>query len=100
MVRQAILATAVLLSTLVGAASLAPATAMAAGEGQPSDWHRFYYYPYVYYPHNFQYPTQFDHMYYRYGPERRIPVYNKGWHNFYPGERPYHYGNHFHLDVF
>ena len=75
--------------------------ANAAGRGQPSDWDRFYHYPYVYYPHNFRTtPESYDHMYYRYGVERRIPVYNRDWHNFYPSERPYHSGHHFILDVF
>jgi len=75
-------------------------SAQAAGNGQPYDWNRFYYYPYVYYPHNFQGPQQFDHLYYRYPQERRIPVYNTNWHNFYPSPRPYHMGHHFILDVF
>ena len=75
--------------------------AEAAPPGQPTNWQRFYYYPYVYYPHNFQtQPESYDHLYYRYPTERRIPVYNKDWHNFYPSERPYHYGHHFILDVF
>lgn len=69
--------------------------------GQPTDWNRFYYYPYVYYPHNFQQPNVcYDHLYYRYPPNRRIPVYNKSWYNFYPTEKPYHWGHHFELDVF
>ncbi|MCA9115205.1 MAG: hypothetical protein KDA79_08960 [Planctomycetaceae bacterium] len=75
-------------------------SAEAAGEGQPSDWQRYYYYPYVYYPHNFQPQTTYDNMYHRYPADRRIPVYNKDWHNFYPSPRPYHKGNHFILDVF
>ena len=75
--------------------------AEAAQPGQPTNWQRFYYYPYVYYPHNFQtQPESYDHLYYRYPQERRIPVYNTDWHNFYPKERPYHYGHHFRLDVF
>lgn len=72
----------------------------AAGEGQPTDWARFYHYPYVYYPHNFQAPQQYNHMYHRYPQARQIPVYNKDWYNFYPTERPYHSGHHFILDVF
>jgi len=72
----------------------------AAGQGQPTDWNRFQYYPYLYYPQNFQRPQSFNHMYYRYPQNRQIPVYNKMWHNFYPSERPYHYGHHFILDVF
>ena len=70
------------------------------GAGQPTDWQRFYYYPYVYYPHNFQQPQQFDSLYYRYPAARRIPVYNKDWHNFYPTEKPWHKGYTFILDVF
>ncbi len=72
----------------------------AQGPGQPTDWNRFNYYPYLYYPQNFQQFQSYDHMYYRYAPEMQIPVYNKAWHNFYPTERPYHKGYHFHLDVF
>ncbi|MEY3457394.1 MAG: hypothetical protein RL215_551 [Planctomycetota bacterium] len=72
----------------------------AAPPGQPSDWQRFYYYPYIYYPHNFQRPQQYDHMYYRYEPSMRIPVYNRSWYNFYPTEKPYYSGHHFILDVF
>ncbi len=75
-------------------------SAVAANEGQPTDWQRFYYYPYVYYPHNFQKPVQFDHMYYRYPPSRQIPVYNTSWHNFYPEPNPWHKGHAFILDVF
>lgn len=73
----------------------------AAPPGQPTNWQRFYYYPYVYYPHNFKTSTEsYDNLYHRYPTERRIPVYNTGWHNFYPKERPYHSGHHFILDVF
>ena len=73
----------------------------AAGSGQPTDWARFYHYPYVYYPHNFQQPQgSYNHLYYRYPPNQRIPVYNDHWYNFYPTEKPYHYGHHFILDVF
>jgi hypothetical protein len=74
--------------------------AVAANEGQPTDWQRFYYYPYVYYPHNFQKPVEFDHMYYRYPPQRQIPVYNTHWHNFYPEPHAWHKGHAFELDVF
>ena len=65
------------------------------------DWNRFYHYPYVYYPQNFwgaEYYRSRNSMYYRYPPEMRIPVYNKGWHNPFPAGRPYHWGNHFTLD--
>lgn len=78
----------------------APKSAVAANEGQPTDWQRFYYYPYLYYPHNFQRPVQFDHMYYRYPPQRQIPVYNTAWHNFYPEPHPWYKGHAFDLDVF
>lgn len=99
MLRRALYAAALAAVAAVGA--LTPAsTARAAGEGQPSDWGRFYYYPYVYYPHNFQQPVQFDHMYYRYPAERRIPVYNTNWHNFYTMPKPYHRGHFEKLDVF
>lgn len=73
----------------------------ASPPGQPTNWQRFYYYPYVYYPHNFQqHPQSYDHMYYRYPTERRIPVYNADWYNFYPSKKPYHWGNHYNLDIF
>lgn len=89
----------VLTAALVGPTLTSPVE--AAPPGQPSNWQRFYYYPYVYYPHNFQaYPESYNHLYYRYPVERRIPVYNANWHNFYPSERPYHSGHHFILDVF
>lgn len=95
--RRLLLSLAVVTAAFLGTTD----TASAAGRGQPTDWDRFLYYPYVYYPHNFQStPESYDHMYYRYGTERRIPVYNKDWHNFYPSKRAYHSGNHFILDVF
>lgn len=75
-------------------------SAFAAGEGQPSDWSRFNYYPYVYYPHNFQAPQQYNSLYHRYPQSRQIPVYNKSWYNFYPEKKPYYMGHHFTLDVF
>ena len=75
--------------------------AQAAGRGQPTDWQRFYYYPYVYYPQNFrQLPESYDHMSYPSPVEKQIPVYRQDWHNFYPSDRPYHSGHHFTLDVF
>lgn len=67
------------------------------------DWNRFYHYPYVYYPQNFwgsDYYRSADHLYYRYPPEMRVPVYNRGWHNEYPMPRKYHSGHHFILDTF
>ena len=95
----------VVTSLLVGlvvavAANVNSSRAVAGNEGQPPDWQRFYYYPYVYYPHNFQKPVEFDHMYYRYPPQRQIPVYNTAWHNFYPEPHPWHKGAAFILDVF
>ena len=75
-------------------------SAQAAGIGQPYDWGRFHHYPYVYYPHNYSTPVQYDNLYYRYPQERQIPVYNANWHNFYPGSHPYYRGHHFILDVF
>ncbi len=70
------------------------------GRAQVSDWNRFYYYPYVYYPHTYQRPQTYNHLYHKYAPAQRIPVYNKHWYNFYPTEKPYHTGHHFTLDVF
>ena len=99
MLRRAILA-AILTGAALAATAGTPSTAQAAPPGQPSDWQRFYYYPYVYYPQTFSPPVEFDHMYYRYPQERQIPVYNKQWYNFYPTEKPYHKGHHFILDVF
>ena len=76
------------------------------------DWERFYHYPYVYYPQNFwggEYYRSSENMYHRYPPEMRIPVYNRQWHNYYPGTprygnkvvpRRYHSGHQFVLDVF
>ena len=90
-----------MLAACAAGALAVPETAHAqGGVGQPNDWGRFYYYPYVYYPANFQRPQQFDSLYYRYPAERRIPVYNTNWHNFYPSPRPYHKGHHFIMDVF
>lgn len=99
MLKRAVLTGLILFATVVGPSLCSPVK--AAPPGQPSDWQRFYYYPYVYYPQNFQtYPESYNNLYYRYPVERRIPVYNADWHNFYPSERPYHSGHHFILDVF
>ncbi len=87
-------------AALMLAAVAVGGSAQAGGYGQPSDWNRFYNYPYVYYPHNFQPPQEYNHLYYRYPQARQIPVYNKDWYNFYPTERPYHTGHHFILDIF
>jgi hypothetical protein len=67
------------------------------------DWERFYHYPYVFYPQNFwgnEYYRSSESLYYRYPPEMRIPVYNRKWQNYYPQDRAYHSGHHFHLDIF
>lgn len=101
MIKRAALTGMFLLTAIVTGLAMTPGEAEATQPGQPNNWQRFYYYPYVYYPQNFrQGPDSYDHMYYRYPTERRIPVYNKDWHNFYPTERPYHSGHHFILDVF
>ncbi len=71
--------------------------------GNSRDCNRFYHYPYVFYPQNFRSPESYqssDSMYYRYGPEMQIPVYNRNWHNEYPSARRYHWGHHFLTDVF
>ena len=99
MLRRAILAM-ILTGAALTVTTGTPSAAQAAPPGQPSDWQRFYYYPYVYYPQTFWPPVEFDHMYYRYPQERQIPVYNKQWYNFYPTEKDYHKGHHFILDVF
>ncbi len=101
MLRRTLSTTLVLLATLCVSSNLAPQEAQAAGRGQPTDWSRFYYYPYVYYPHNFtRGNVTYDHMYHRYPANRRIPVYNSNWYNFYPSEKPYYKGHHFILDIF
>ncbi len=67
------------------------------------DYNRFYHYPYVWYPQNFwghEYYRSSDHLYYRYPPEMRIPVYNRQWFSYYPENRRYHFGHHFVLDTF
>ncbi|MFW6124957.1 MAG: calmodulin-binding protein [Pirellulales bacterium] len=90
----------VLLAMLVGTAVWLTQGTLRA---QATDWEKFYYYPYIYYPHNFwsqQYYRGSNSLYYRYPPELRIPVYNKDWYNFYPEDRKYHRGHHFILDVF
>jgi hypothetical protein len=99
MLNRAVLTGLFLLTAVAG--TLVTRPAQAAPPGQPTNWERFYHYPYVYYPHNFQqFPESYDHLYYRYPVQKRIPVYNADWHNFYPGKHPYHRGHHFMLDVF
>jgi hypothetical protein len=89
------------LGACLAVSSLGTQFVQAAPPGQPTNWQRFYYYPYVYYPHNFaQIPESYDHLYYRYPTQRRIPVYNADWYNFYPSEKPYHWGTHYIMDVF
>lgn len=100
MLRRVMFASLMTLVSTIAISAFSPNAAHAAGNGQPTDWNRFYNYPYVYYPHNFERPKSYDHMYYRYPVSRRIPVYNTNWHNFYPSKRPYHSGHSFILDVF
>ena len=67
------------------------------------NYNKFYHYPYVTYPQNYwgnSYYRSADSLYYRYPPEMRIPVYNRGWQNYYPSPRRYHWGHHFLTDVF
>ena len=99
--KQTTLAGLMLMAMLAAGSLVNPSAADAqTGVGQPTDWGRFYHYPYVYYPDNFKRPESYDSLYYRYPPNRRIPVYNKMWHNSYPSPAPYHKGHHFILDVF
>ncbi len=101
MAKRKVIQGLLIVAAIVTGSVITSADAKAAGQGQPTDWQRFYYYPYVYYPQNFRkLPESYDHMYYRYPVEKQIPVYRKDWHNFYPSERPYHMGHHFILDVF
>jgi hypothetical protein len=100
MVRRTILGTLLFLSILTTVIVGNSSATQAAGIGQPYDWGRFYYYPHVYYPHNYSAAVQYDNLYYRYPQERQIPVYNTGWNNFYPSPHPYYRGHHFNLDVF
>ena len=96
-----ILTTGLICLAVAAATQFGGSTAQAAGRGQPTDWNRFMYYPFLYYPHNFQRPQgSNDNLYYRYGPQQRIPVLNKNWHNFHDTAQPYHKGHHFVLDVF
>jgi len=94
---------------VLGVPAVAHAQAQQAFERQwgrtysTQDWNRLYHYPYVYYPLNFwgaDYYRSSEDLYFRYPPEMRIPVYNKGWHNEYPQIRRYHEGHHFMLDTF
>jgi hypothetical protein len=100
MLRRAIGTGLLICAAIAAASALEPGEARAAGRGQPTDWQRFYNYPYIYYPHNFEQLQSYDSLYYRYPPNRRIPVYNKDWYNAYPSPRPYYRGHHFYLDVF
>lgn len=66
------------------------ASPFATPSGEPGDWTRFRYYPYGYYPHNFNA-----------GPaSMQVPKYNPAWQNYYPVPRRFHEGKHFILDVF
>lgn len=73
---------AILALLLMVAVGVSGKSARADGEGQPSDWNRFNYYPYVYYPHNIQTPQH------ALPKSRRKPVYDIGWYNFYPEKNP------------
>ncbi|MGL6227064.1 MAG: calmodulin-binding protein [Thermoguttaceae bacterium] len=68
------------------------------------DWQRYYYYPYKYYPQNFEvlnYNEVMSNPGQPYPPEMRIPpYYDKRWQNYFPSPRKYHSGRHFHLDMF
>jgi hypothetical protein len=67
------------------------------------NWQRFYYYPFVLYPHNFHSPDFYQsrpNLYHRYPAEMRVPAYNRSWINFFPQQRRFHSGNHFRLDIF
>jgi hypothetical protein len=79
------------------------AIGQSAGTANSRDCNRFYHYPYVFYPQNFQ-PSEYyrssDSMYYRYPAEMQIPVYNRNWYNEYPSSKRFHSGHHFILDVF
>ena len=96
MLKRILLITAMALVSIVATSTHSE----ASPPGQPADWQRFYHYPYVYYPHTFQKPQQFDSMYHKYPQSMQIPVYNKSWYNFYPTEKIWHKGHHFVLDVF
>ena len=54
MLGRTLVASIVVLVTLAVADGLTSTEARASGQGQPTNWNRFYYYPYVYYPHNFR----------------------------------------------
>ena len=64
MSRRNRLAGLILLAVCAAMSTAAPSTAEAQcrGVGQPSDWGRFYYYPYVYYPENFKPLESYDNM--------------------------------------
>ena len=75
----------------------------AYGQYGSQNMERFYHYPYVTYPHNYygsEYFRSNGSMYHKYPAEMRTPVYNRGWTNYYPSSRRYHWGHHFILDVF
>ncbi len=100
MPRRLMLSMFLMCVAVIMATGLMASTTQAAGRGQPTDWNRFYYYPYVYYPQSFERSQgSYNHLYYRYPASRRIPVYNDQWYNYYPSPRPYHRGHHFILDV-
>ena len=67
------------------------------------DWNRYYYYPYRYFPHNFQsrdYHRAMANPPQRYPKEMQVPArYDQSWQNYFPAPRKYHFGRHFHLDM-
>lgn len=97
-----ILTTGLICLAILAATQFGGSTAQAAGRGQPTDWNRFNYYPYLYYPHNFRAARKGATTVCTTGTtlSSRIPVQNKNWYNFYGTEQPYHRGHHFILDVF
>ena len=75
--RGSILSAFVVAAVVALTTSLDCSPARAAGPGQPTDWKRFFYYPYIYYPHNFQRSQgSYNHLYYRYPQVRRLAGLN------------------------
>lgn len=54
MIKRAALTGMFLLTAIVTGLAMTPGEAEATQPGQPNNWQRFYYYPYVYYPQNFR----------------------------------------------
>ncbi len=107
MLRSAVLVLASwVILAVVGSQAMAQERAYSqqwGGVASAVDYERFYHYPYIYYPQNYWAPSYFrsaDHLYWRYPPEMRIPIYNRQWMNYYPEARRFHRGHHFILDTF